>query len=145
MAIQEVIDNTEWVSQAGNPVAYAPHLRRSPLDGVEPRPVIIQFGKGDQTVPNPTATAIFRAGDLADRSTYFRNDLVRAAIPGAPANPHTFLTRVDVPSVALLALAAQKQIAIFFETDGAVIIDPDGAGPLFEVPIAGPLPEGLNF
>jgi dienelactone hydrolase len=145
MEIQEVIDNTEWVSQSGSPVAYAPHLRQSPLDGVDARPVIIQFAKGDQTVPNPTASAIFRAGDLTDRSTYFRNDLVRAAIPGAPANPHTFLTRVDVPSVALLALAAQKQIAIFFETDGAVIIDPDGAGPLFEVPIAGPLPEGLNF
>src|SRR5262249_15142214 len=74
MAIQEVIDNTEWVSQAGNPVAYAPHLRKSPLNDIEPGPVIIQFAKGDQTVPNPTASAIFRAGDLTDRSTYFRND-----------------------------------------------------------------------
>ena len=145
MAIQEVIDNTEWVSQSGNPVAYAPHLRQSPLDGVDARRVIIQFAKGDQTVPNPTATAIFRAGDLADRSSYFRNDLVRAAIPVAPANPHTFLTRVDVPSVALLALEAQRQIAIFFETDGAVVVDPDDDGLFFEVPIAGPLPEGLNF
>jgi hypothetical protein len=43
------------------------------------------------------------------------------------------------------AIQAQQQIAIFFETDGAVIVDPDGAGPCFEVPIAGPLPEGLNF
>ena len=145
MAIQEVIDNTEWVSQSGSPVAYAPHLRQSPLDGVDARPVLIQLAKGDQTVPNPTATAIFRAGDLADRSSYFRNDLVRAAIPGAPANPHTFLTRVDVPSVALLALEAQRQIAIFFETDGAVVVDPDDDGLFFEVPIAGPLPEGLNF
>jgi hypothetical protein len=25
------------------------------------------------------------------------------------------------------------------------VIDPDGAGPLFEVPITGPLPETLNF
>ena len=81
MDIQRVIDNTEWVSQSGNPVAYAPHLRKSPLHGIDPPPVIIQFAKGDQTVPNPTASAIFRAGDLTDRSTYFRNDLVRAAIP----------------------------------------------------------------
>jgi len=43
------------------------------------------------------------------------------------------------------AIHAQQQIAIFFETDGAVIFDPDGAGPFFEVPIAGPLPEGLSF
>ena len=145
MAIQEVIDNTEWVSQSGNPVAYAPHLRKRPLHEIDPPPVIIQFAKGDQTVPNPTASAIFRAGDLTDRSTFFRNDLVRAARPGTPTNPHTFLTNIGVPAVADLAIAAQQQIAIFFETDGAVIVDPDGAGPFFEVPIAGPLPEVLNF
>src|SRR5438445_498520 len=43
------------------------------------------------------------------------------------------------------AIQVQQHIAIFFETDGAVIVDPDGAGPLFEAPIAGPLPEGLSF
>jgi Big-like domain-containing protein len=155
MAIQEVLDNTEWVSQSGNPVAYAPHLRKRPLHEIDPPPVIIQFAKGDQTVPNPTATAIFRAGDLTDRSTYFRNDLVRAAFPpmpgmlAAPANPHTFLTNIDPTRFPLgvieLALAAQAQIATFFESDGTVVIDPDGAGPFFEVPIAGPLPEVLNF
>ena len=144
MAIQEVLDNTEWVSQSGNPVAYAPHLRKQPLHETDPPPVIIQFAKGDQTVPNPTATAIFRAGDLTDRSTYFRNDLVFAAIPGAAKNPHTFLTNIGGPTAAL-AIAAQQQIATFFESDGTVVIDPDGAGPFFEVPIVGPLPEGLNF
>ncbi|PYN46889.1 MAG: hypothetical protein DME00_17435 [Candidatus Rokuibacteriota bacterium] len=144
MAIQEVIDNTEWVSQSGNPVAYAPHLRKRPLHETDPPPVIIQFAKGDQTVPNPTASAIFRAGDLTDRSTFFRNDLVRAANLLAPENPHTFLTNIG-GAAAIQAIQAQQQIAIFFETDGAVIVDPDGAGPFFEVPIKGPLPEGLNF
>jgi len=146
MAIQEALDATEWVSQSGNPVAYAPHLRKSPLRDTDPPAVVIQFAKGDLTVPNPTASAIFRAGDLTDRSSYFRNDLVRAAIPAAPANPHTFLTNIDDPSVAALAIAAQQQIAIFFETDGTVVVDPDGAtGTFFEVPIAGPPPEALNF
>jgi len=51
-----------------------------------------------------TATSWFRAGDLADRSTYFRNDLVRTAFPGAPANPHTFLTNIANPSVAALGI-----------------------------------------
>jgi dienelactone hydrolase len=148
MAVQEVLDNTEWVSQSGNPVAYAPHLRKIPLDGVLTRPFIIQFAKGDQTVPNPTAYAIFRAGDALDRSTFFRNDLVRAARPGAPANPHTFLTNVASPAVADLAIAGQQQIAIFFSTDGAVVVDPDGPAPFFEVPIDAaqiPLLEMLNF
>jgi hypothetical protein len=30
-------------------------------------------------------------------------------------------------------------------SDGAVTIDPDGPAPLFETPIAGSLPETLNF
>jgi hypothetical protein len=144
-AIQEVIENTEWVSQSGNPVAYAPHVRRSPLDGMDAKSVIVQFAKGDQTVPNPTAAALLRAGDLADRTLYFRNDLAFAANPATPKNPHTFLTNVARPSVAAFALGAQQQIAIFFATEGEVVIDPDGSGPFFEVPIAGPLPETLNF
>jgi virulence factor lipase-like protein len=150
MPIQEVLDNTEWVSQAGNPVAYAPHLRKLPLDGVPTRPFIIQNAKGDQTVPNPTASAIIRAGDIHDRWTLYRNDLVRATLPGAQVNPHTFLTNIGAanPAVAALSIAAQQQIATFFVTDGAMVIDPDAAGPFFEVPISPaqiPLMEDLNF
>lgn len=52
-AIQALIDNTEWAQQAANPAAYAPFITR---------PVIIQFARDDKTVPNPTATAILRAG-----------------------------------------------------------------------------------
>lgn len=142
-AIQEVIENSEWVSQSGNPVAYAPHLRRDPLDDVDAKAVIFQFAKGDETVPNPTTTAILRAGDLADRATFFRNDKAFAANPATPKNPHTFLTRINVPAVAAFALAAQQQIALFFASDGTVI--PGLAAPFFEVPIVLPLPEDLAF
>lgn len=145
MPIQKLIDNTEWVSQSGNPVAYAPYIRKSPLDGRRDNPVIFQIGKGDQTVPNPTNTAILRAGELADRATYFRNDLAFALDPLAPKNSHTFLTRVSTPSVAAYAVAAQQQIAVFLASDGLTTIDPDGAGPIFETPIVPPLPEELNF
>jgi len=150
MPIQEQLDNTEWVSQAGNPVAYAPHLRKIPLDGVPTRPFIIQNAKGDQTVPNPTSSAIIRAADAHDRWTLFRNDLVRAALPGAQTNPHTFLTNIGAanPAVAATAIGAQMQIAVFFATDGTVVIDPDAAGAFFEVPIGLdqiPLMEDLNF
>src|SRR5439155_344118 len=44
-AIQTVIDNLEWAQQAANPAAYAPFITR---------PVIVQFARGDKTVPNPT-------------------------------------------------------------------------------------------
>jgi hypothetical protein len=144
--IQVVADNTEWVSQSGNPVAYAQYIRTNPLPGNAPKAVIIQFAKGDKTVPNPTATALVRAGDLADRATFFRNDLAFVATGGAiPKNPHTFLTNIGIPAAAPFAFGAQSQIAAFFASNGALTIDPDGPGPIFEVPIVPPLPEGLNF
>jgi hypothetical protein len=143
--IQDYIDRSEWVQQAFNPVAYAPHLRRDPFFGMTARPVLFQFAKGDQVVPNPTNTAILRAGDLADTATYYRNDLAFLANPAVPKNPHVFLTRITIPSVAAVALGAQRQIARFFASDGADVIDPDDAGALFEVPILLPLPEELNF
>jgi hypothetical protein len=143
-ALQEFMDQSEWAAQAGNPVAYAPFLRKDPLRGNSAKAIILQFAKGDMTVPNPTTSAILRAGELQDRATYFRNDL---AFPlGAPRNPHTFLTNITIPGVAQLsAFQAQAQIAAFFASDGALTIDPDGANPLFETPIVLPLPEGLNY
>ena len=150
-AIQVVLDNTEWASMSANPVAYAPYIRKSPLGGVQPKSVIFQFARGDQTVPNPTTTAILRAGDLADRATYFRNDLFIAANSGLPPavlnplkNAHTFLTRITGPASGI-ALAGQAQMAIFFEHDGHLVVDPDGTGVFFETPITPPLPETLNF
>jgi hypothetical protein len=89
---------------------------------------------------------LIRSGDLTDRTTFFRNDLAFALGVGFGKNPHTFLTNIGgTPAVALAAIEAQSQIGVFFATDGALTIDPDGPGPLFEVPIAGPLPEDLGF
>jgi len=145
-AIQLVLERNEWVQQTGNPVTYAPFIRKDPLRGNAAKPVIIQFAKGDGTVPNPTTSAILRAGGLADRATFFRNDLAYAATGGQiPKNPHTFLTNIGVPAGASFAVAAQLQIATFFQSGGTLIIDPDGAGPFFETPILLPLPEALNY
>ena len=75
MAIQEAVENTKWVGRFGDPVAYARHIRKTPLSGVPAKAVIYQMAKGDQSVPNPNGTAILRAGDLADRATFYRHDL----------------------------------------------------------------------
>src|SRR5438309_21087 len=133
-AVQALIDNTAWAQQAANPAAYAPFITR---------PVIIQFARGDKTGPNPTTTAVLRAGHLAARATLFRTDLAYAANPAVSKNPHTFLTNVSGAGAAY-ALAAQHQIAAFFVSDGAITIDPDGPGPFFETPTS-MLPEDLAF
>ena len=145
MDIQRVFDWQQWVQQPGNPVSYAAQIRKQPLPGAAAKPVLIQFAKGDMTVPNPTSSAIVRAGDLADRATYFRNDLAFAANPAVGRNPHTFLTNVANAAAAQYAIGAQLQIATFFQSMGTVVIDPDAAGPFFEVPIVGPLPETPNY
>jgi hypothetical protein len=145
--IQALIGISEWATQSANPAAYAPHLLREPLRGVPAKSVLLQFARGDRTVPNPTTSAIIRAGDLESRTTLFRNDLAHAANPAFPSNPHTFLTNIGSPSpqVAGTALAAQAQIAQFFVSGGLVTIDPDGPGPLFETPMVGPPPEDLAY
>jgi hypothetical protein len=145
MDIAQVLDRFEWVQQAGNPVSYAALIRRQPLSGNAAKPVILQMAQGDQTVPNPTSTALVRAGALQAQTTYFRNDLAYTANPLVGKNPHTFLTALNVPAAAGFAVMAQTQIAEFFRSNGSLVIDPDGAGTLFEVPITAPLPEGLNY
>jgi Bacterial virulence factor lipase N-terminal len=144
-AIAQVLDRFEWVQQSGNPVSYAPLIRKAPLPGSAAKPIIVQFAKGDGTVPNPSSSAILRAGALQDRATYFRNDLAFAASPGIPKNPHTFLTNIGIAASVPYAIQAQSQIAAFFASNGLLTIDPDGPSPIFEVPIVLPLPEGLNF
>ena len=106
--------------------------------------MIFQFAKGDQIVPNPATTALLRAGDLADRATFYRHDLAFAENPQLPTNPHGFLTRLDIPGFRAITQGAQEQIATFFATDGATVIHPEPAR-FFEVPISLPLPENLNY
>jgi hypothetical protein len=135
VAIQQFLEWSIWEQQPANPAAYAPYVSR---------PVILQFARGDETVPNPTTSAILRAGNLGGRATLFRNDLAFATVPGYTVkNPHTFLTNVSGAS-APFAFAAQQQMATFFTSDGTTTIDPDGAGPYFETPTS-MIPEDLAY
>lgn len=142
IAIQDFFERWEWASQSGDPLAYAPHIIRRPLSGVTARPFLVQFSRGDRTVPNPTTSAFIRAGGLENFSTYFRTDMAVAADPNFPKDPHTLLGRLTSTATADYAIALQDQIGLLFASDGSLLLDP---GALFEVPIAGSLPEGLNF
>jgi Bacterial virulence factor lipase N-terminal len=152
--IQQVLENVEWVNQAIDAIAYAPYLRQNPLNGVPAKSVIIPFANGDRVVPNPMTTAMLRAGNLADRATFVRTNLIfPGGNPGGNLYPHGFTSDISSsnPTVKAIALKAQHQIATFFASDGTEVIDPDEDAPpalvvpIFEVPIVPPLPEETNY
>ena len=144
MDIQRVQEWKEWCSLAGDPIAYAPHLRKRPLAGVPAKRILIQFYKADRNFENPQSSALIRAGDLRDRSTYYRHDLAFAADPLLAKNPHQFFQNLHVAANRPITLALQEQAAVFIATDGGQIDQPLPAH-YFEVPIRGPLPETLNY
>jgi dienelactone hydrolase len=143
-AIQELIERTEWFSQSGDTAGYVAHFRGDTLPGVPEKPILIQFPKGDEEVPNPVESALVRTAGLEDVTTYFRNDLAYAENPAVPKDSHGFMIRIQIPAVSAVAAGAQDQIAQFFSSDGMVIIHPEPAR-FFEVPIVLPLPETLSY
>ena len=93
---------------------------------------------------NPRNSATIRGGDLADVTTYLRNDLAFAEDPSVPKNPHLFLARYTSPGITgAIARGGHEQWATFIASDGATIIHPDPAR-FWEVPIV-ELPETLQF
>jgi hypothetical protein len=139
IAIQQVLARTNWINRPGSPETFAPLLRSRPLPEVgEPKDVIYQFAFGDQTVPNPTSATISRAGELSDRVSVYRND--RTATAGT--NPHGFLLDPRLQG----RNQGQQQVAVFIDSRGETILDPDGSAPTWEVPVADPQSlETLNF
>jgi hypothetical protein len=142
--IQRFIDRIAWAAQISSTVAVAPLLRRAPPARVPERPFVFQWARSDQTVVNPSATELIRAGDFADRVLFYRHDL-NFGLAGVPANPHPFLSAVSAPpNFTRVALGAQHQIGTFFETDGAMVSHPAPTH-LWEAPISSPLPEDTFF
>jgi hypothetical protein len=145
LEIQQALEFSEMVSQAGlSPALWSRYLRQAPLPGVPPKSVMYLFAKGDQTSVNPGTTLLLRAGNLADRTIYFRTDLAIAQDSTFPKNPHGFLINTLSPNLLTktVALNGQEWIGAFLQSDG--LSEPTPAD-LFEMPIVGPLPETLNF
>jgi len=160
LAIQNVFESLEWLGMEGDPVAFAPHLKVSPLAGVTARPVLMQFARSDMTVPNPTNSLLIAGAGLQTSTWEYRHDLARQTAPDLPVDPHPYLVlfvslngnTVQLPGLDGLAISldAQVQIAGFFAADGAQIPDPNvlsvllfGGTRLFQMP--GTLPQDLGF
>ena len=173
LPIQAAFEAAEWLGMPGDPLAFAPHFKTWPLDGVPVKSTLFQSSTGDLEVPNPTNAALVRAADGLCSSTLFQFDKavqghsellgVFAAIdptqPISPTNalpilPHRILsnpTIFDVPAEKSIALAEQQTVASFFLSDGqntpdsnSFLTDPISPATPFFLPNAVPS-EGLNF
>jgi len=137
MAIQHYLAQATWLTRSGNPETYAPLLRATPPPGAQTKQVLFQAAFGDQTVPNPTSRTLLAAGSLFDRASLYRNDRTAQST----ANPHSFLLN---PAFAAAFRPGQTQMVAFLTTGQTV--DPDGPGPVWEVPVVDPrVLQDLNF
>jgi hypothetical protein len=160
MPIHGAFESAEWIGMLGDPLGYAGHLNETPLAGMPAKPMLVQVALGDLEVPNPTESALVRAGGLQNATWMLRTDMVAGIDPSLlglidptvpyPIYPHRFLSNPTIftfPLEKTIALAAQNQIADFFASNGASIPNPNQYLPagqtLFQVPSA--LPDGLNF
>jgi hypothetical protein len=138
IAIQQVGARVNWIDRMGSPESFAPLLLP------QGKKVIYQFDFGDRTVPNPTSATLMRAGHLQAVTSLYRHDQDPGATATSTCDPHGFLLdpRISVPA----RTQAQLQIATFFQSGGATILDPDGPLPVWEVPVANPATlETTNF
>jgi hypothetical protein len=144
--IQQAMELREWGQQAGSPLPWARHLREAPLLGVPPKSVLLGFATGDQQAINPGTSALVRAGNLADRTVHYRHDLAYIEDPTIPKNPHLFIFFPTNPNALFRSITQgmQRAIAAFLASDGTLVPHPEPAR-LFEAPVAGPLPETLNY
>lgn len=166
LPIQAAFETAEWLGMLGDPLSYAAHLKIHPLPGVPAKPILVQFGLGDLEVPNATESALVRAAGLQSATWLLRTDLAAAIDPRLlgltqpgvpfPIYPHRYLSNptlfnpLSPPLETAIGVAAQKQIADFFASNGAIIPNPNqyftgalAGQTLFENPAI--LPERLNF
>lgn len=126
--IRQSLSAGNWLEQSGSPEAFAPLIRLHPRD--KPKTVQYLNAFGDHTVPNTTIGNIMRAGQLFDRLTFYRNDKT----PTSGTDPHGFMAD---PTLAGRS-GAEQELAVFLQSHGQTVFDPDGPGAVFEQPIYDP-------
>jgi hypothetical protein len=159
LAIQAAFETFDWLAVSGDEIAFAPHLKVSPLAGNTARPGLIQFARADMTMPNLTSSQLILAGGYQNTTWIYRHDLARAKAPDLPVDPHPYLelfvslggNTIQLPGFdgLTISLDAQGQMAGFLASDGQTVPDPNVLSKLFfgfnvfEIPTA--LPFDLGF
>jgi hypothetical protein len=143
--IQKYMDTVGWVAASGDGASYIPHIRKEPVPGNTPKSVLFMIQKGDQSAPNPRSTQLARAGELADVTTFYRNDLAFADDPTVNKNPHAMQLRWPMLGLSgPIGRGSVEQTAIFLSSGGRDIVHPKPEK-YFETPISLPLPEVFSY
>jgi dienelactone hydrolase len=142
-ALQTYFDHATWITNNGNPAAFARTVRSSTID-IAGRPVLYQMFRSDQSESNPLTSELIRAGGLEDRVVLYRHDLFWQDHPTVMKDPHMVLNNLLTPTINTIAIAGQEQIVQFLLSNGATIIHPSPAK-YWEVPITGPMPDDFAF
>jgi hypothetical protein len=135
LPIQDLFETLDWLATSGDEIAFAPHLKISPLAGMPARPALIQFARADMTMPNPSTSDLILAAGMQSSTWEYRHDLARAQAPDLPLDPHPFLmlfislggSTIQLPGLDGLSISldAQGQLASFLASDGTAIPDPN--------------------
>ncbi len=132
LAIQECLERYEWFMSPGDSTAYAALLRSATPPGTPVKGVLFQYAKGDRNVPNPTETALVRAANKRETTSFYRHDLALKLFPNLnPAGHyHTMIDLSPYPALMtdplpqyVIALLAQEQAAGFLASGGTVVPD----------------------
>ena len=121
-----------------------------PLSGLAAKPMLFHVGKGDLGIPNLNTSQMLVSGALVDHATFYRHDFAYADNSTTlPKDAHAFTSgfragQTNVPAIAAIALAAQEQVARFFESDGALVIQPQPVR-YFESPMKQPVPDSTYY
>ena len=141
VAIQDAFATFDWLAASGDEIAFAPHMKVSPLAGNGARPALIQFARADMTMPNPSTSQLVLAAGYQGSTWIYRHDLARAKAPDLPLDPHPFLelfvslggSTIQLPGLDGLAISldAQGQMAGFLASDGTTVPNPNVLSALF--------------
>ena len=149
-AIQDFWDRAEWLENTGAPIFYARHLKSATLPGVGAKRILFQMAIGDQVAANPSTSRLIRAASMAEQTSLYRYDIVRALVPGVADDPHTFLVPQGPEATQATGLATITQALTFLLSGNETVPDVNplvapffGGRTVFEEPPAR-LPETVN-
>ncbi len=122
-AIQEFIERLDWLEAPGSAIIHAAYMKQATLPGEAIKKVLFQFAFGDQTVANPSTSALIRSAYMWNQVSMYRHDIARTLDPTIPLNPHTYLVPFGTTLQTIVGFAALQQGITFIASGSEQVPD----------------------